>query len=57
MENQPEIRLGNGSLYKASGAWDDLQAAIENAQHLIYITGHCIIYPIQSGFCESCQLI
>lgn len=38
-ENQPRIELGDDSLYKAAGAWDDLSAAIHNARHLIYITG------------------
>ena len=36
---QPKIKLASGEMYKARGAWEDLQEAIENAQHLIYITG------------------
>ena len=39
LSDQPEIKLADGSLYKARGAWDDLQEAIINAKHIIYITG------------------
>lgn len=39
MADQPQIKLANGQVYRTAGAWDDLQEAIINAKHMIYITG------------------
>ena len=39
LATQPKIELDGGRQYEAASCWDDIQAAIEGAQHLIYITG------------------
>ena len=53
MNDQPKIKLASGNFYKAAGAWDDLQEAIINAKHMIYITGRNPVSNMAS--CEFSQ--
>lgn len=43
----PEIRLGNGALYRQGQCWHDVYDAISQARRLIYITGWSVFHTIQ----------
>ncbi|EMS46791.1 Phospholipase D beta 1 [Triticum urartu] len=42
----PEIRLGNGELYRHGQCWHDVYDAMSQAKHLIYITGWSVFHTI-----------
>uniref|UniRef100_A0A453J6R5 Phospholipase D n=1 Tax=Aegilops tauschii subsp. strangulata TaxID=200361 RepID=A0A453J6R5_AEGTS len=43
----PEIRLGNGQLYRHGQCWHDVYDAMSQAKHLIYITGWSVFHTIR----------